>query len=233
VTCLSALFRNLPGIALALCCGVSSVTGLSAADLSQYRGFRLGMNLQAFGNLAKIDVSQARVLHRKPALLEQMNWYPDLGSEPVQADPVRSGVFSFYDGLLYRVLISYDDSKTEGLTAEDLTNSLVAVYGTATHPIAALTVTADGIEESATVLAQWEDTDSLLRLIRISYRGRVALLLTGKRLDAMAELAVVNAKRIEEQEAPQRDAARRKQEAADEQSALAKARVANKPNFRP
>lgn len=176
--CLSTSFRDLPRIVLVFGCGVLSVTGLSAADLSGYRGFRLGMTLQAFGELAKVDVSHVQVVHRKPALLQQTNWYPELSSEPAQPDPVRSGVFSFYDGALYRVLISYDDSKTEGLTAEDLTNSLAAIYGAAAHPNAVITVTAEGIEESATVLAQWEDADSLLRLIRIAYRGRVALLLT-------------------------------------------------------
>ena len=45
--------------------------------------------------------------------------------------------------------------------------------------------------ENASVVAQWEDSDSLLRLVRISYRGRIALLLTAKRADAVAEQAMV------------------------------------------
>ena len=89
------------------------------------------------------------------------------------------------------------------------------------------------MEEKASVLAQWEDGDSLLRLIRISYRGRIALLLTSKRVEALAEHAAVEAKSTEEQEAPQRESDRQKQQADDERTALAKARIVNKANFRP
>jgi hypothetical protein len=223
---------NVFGVVILLCCGISLVPGLSAADLAEYRGFRLGMNLQAYAKLANVDASQAIVLHRKPALLEQMTWYPELTSESSQPDPVRSGVFSFCNGSLYRVLISYDDSKTEGLTAEDLTNSLSG-YGAPTHPGTDLSIVLEGVMENASVVAQWEDSDSLLRLVRISYRGRIALLLTAKRAYAVAEQAMVKAKEIEAQDAPARDAARQKQEADDARSALGKARAVNKPNFRP
>lgn len=214
-----------------LCCGMLSVTGLSAADLTQYREFRLGMDLQSVANLAKSQPSQAKVLHRKPALLEDLEWRPQLSSLP--AEPIRMGVFSFYDGALYRMLITYDGDKTEGLTPADLTAALEVVYGAAAHPAATMTIASEGIEEDASVLAQWEDTDTLLRLVRISYRGRIALVLTTKRLEDMAGRATVEAKRIEEQEAPERDAARQKQQAEDEQTALRKARLVNKPNFRP
>jgi hypothetical protein len=223
---------NFFGITVLVCCGISLAPGLSAADLAEYRGFRLGMKLQAYANLAKVDASQAIVLHREPALLEQMTWYPELTSESSQPDPVRSGIFSFCNGSLYRVSISYDDSKTEGLTAEDLSNSLSS-YGTPTHPGTAISMVFEGVKENASVLAQWEDSDSLIRLVRISYRGRIALLFTAKRVDALAEQAMVKAKEIEAQEAPARDAARQKQEADDVRSALVKARAVNKPNFRP
>ena len=83
-------------------------------------------------------------------------------------------------------------------TPEDLTASLAAVYGSATQAPATITVISEGVEEDASVLAQWEDADSLLRLVRIAYRGRIALLLTAKRVAGMAERATVEAKRIEE-----------------------------------
>src|ERR1043166_5197166 len=168
---MSGAFQERFAIAILFCCAMLSKNGL-AADLSEYRGFRLGMNLNAYANLAKVDRSQAKVLHRKPVLLEQMNWYPEVTSEPAQPDPVRSGVFSFYDGSLYRVVISYDDSKTEAPTADDLTNSLSA-YGRPTRPGTAMKVLFEGVEENASVLAQWEDRDTLLQLIRLSYRGRI------------------------------------------------------------
>jgi len=211
-----------------------SAAGLSAAELSQYREFRLGMDLQSVSRLAKGQTAEAKVIHRKPALLEEMEWHPQFSSEASsRSDPVRAGVFSFYDGALYRVLITYDGDKTEGLTAEDLTAALAAVYGPASHPAANITLKSEGIEENASVVAQWEDADAVLRLARISYRGRIALLLTSKRFESLAERAAVEAKRIEDQEAPQRDADRQKQQAEEDRTALAKARIVNKPNFRP
>lgn len=220
--------------AFALFCGMLSVGGLSAADLSQYREFRLGMDLQSVARLVKSEPSQAKVLHRKPALLQEMEWRPQfLSANSSQSDPVRAGVFSFYDGALYRALITYNEAKTEGLTPEDLTAALAAVYGPASHPAANITLKSEGIEENASVVAQWEDADAVLRLARISYRGRIALLLTSKRFESLAERAAVEAKRIEDQEAPQRDADRQKQQAEEDRTALAKARIVNKPNFRP
>lgn len=220
--------------ALALCCGTLVFAGgLSAADLAQYRDFRLGMDRQSVARLAKSAPSQDKVLHRKPALLEEIEWRPEAPESSSQTDPVRAGVFSLYDGVLYRVLITYDDIKTAGLTREDLTGALSGLYGAAAHPAASIPVFSEGIEENASVLAQWEDADNLVRLVRIAYRGRIALLLTSKRYQNMAEQALVEARRIELQEAPQRDAARQKQLAEDEQTALVKARTINKPNFRP
>jgi len=133
-----------------------SVGGLSAADLSQYREFRLGMDLQSVARLVKSEPSQAKVLHRKPALLQEMEWRPQfLSANSSQSDPVRAGVFSFYDGALYRALITYNEAKTEGLTPEDLTAALAAVYGPATPAAAAIMVASEGIQENASVLAQW------------------------------------------------------------------------------
>jgi hypothetical protein len=183
--------------------------------------------------VAKSAPDQDKLLHRKPALLEEIEWRPEFLSESSsQSDPVRAGVFSIYDGVLYRVLITYDDIKTAGLTAEDLTDPLSRLYGTAAHLASSITVFSEGIEENASVLAQWEDADNLIRLVHIAHRDRVALLLTSKRYQRMAEQALVEARRIELQEAPQRDAARQKQQAEDEQAALVKVRTVNKPNFR-
>jgi hypothetical protein len=222
------------GVAFAVCCGMFSAAGLSAGDLSQYREFRLGMDEQSVARLGKIEPSQVKVLHQKPVLLEEMEWRPQFLSESSsQTDSVRAGVFSFYAGALYRALITYDEAKTAGLTPEDLIASLAAIYGPATREAASITIASEGMDENASVLAQWEDSDSLLRLIRISYRGRIALLLTAKRVDALAVQAAVEAGHIEEQEAPQRESNRQKQQADEERTALAKARVVNKANFRP
>jgi hypothetical protein len=54
-----------------------------------------------------------------------------------------------------------------------------------------------------------------------------------KRLDALARAAVAEAIRLDEQEAPQREIERQKKQDDENRAAQEKARLANKPNFRP
>jgi hypothetical protein len=54
-----------------------------------------------------------------------------------------------------------------------------------------------------------------------------------KRLDALARAAVTEAVRLDKQEAPQREVERQKQQESDTRVAQGKARLANKPPFRP
>ena len=54
-----------------------------------------------------------------------------------------------------------------------------------------------------------------------------------KRLEVLAQTAVVEAKRLDDQEAPQRDAARIVDEKEAERAKLEKSRLLNKPKFRP
>jgi hypothetical protein len=54
-----------------------------------------------------------------------------------------------------------------------------------------------------------------------------------KRLQAPAQAAITEAKWLDDQEAPQRDAARIADEKEAEQARLEKSRLVNKPRFRP
>ena len=54
-----------------------------------------------------------------------------------------------------------------------------------------------------------------------------------KKLEAPAQAAALEAKRLDDQEAPQRDAALAASEAQEAQAKLDKARLVNKPKFRP
>jgi hypothetical protein len=54
-----------------------------------------------------------------------------------------------------------------------------------------------------------------------------------KRLDAIAQLAIINSIRLDQQEAPQREIERQKKEAEENRLIEEKARLANKANFRP
>ncbi len=82
-------------------------------------------------------------------------------------------------------------------------------------------------------MARWENADSLLTLLRGSYRPEFQLILVSKSLNARARTAVREAVRLDAIEAPRREAEQRKKEAGDATAARDKARSANKAAFRP
>ena len=59
------------------------------------------------------------------------------------------------------------------------------------------------------------------------------MVLYSKRLDALAQAAIVEAVRLDVQEAPQRELEKQKKREEEERLVLDKARSVNKPNFRP
>jgi hypothetical protein len=205
---------------------------LHSGDLSRYREFQFGMDLATVARLTQLDPSRAKVIHRRPALLEEIEWRP-LGIVSM-ADPLLESIFSFYDGGLYRVFTTYDLHKTNGLTGDDITQSLIALYGSTTaHPAATIAVSSYLGQDNAVVLAQWDSAEYSLSLVRLSYQARFGLVWLAKRADNTAREAAAAATLIEEQEAPQRAADLRKEQAETERTDREKARLANRPNFRP
>jgi hypothetical protein len=81
----------------------------------------------------------------------------------------------------------------------------------------------------APVLARWEDAQSSLNLVQIPYSAGLKLLIFSKSLNALAETAVAEGLRRDEQEAPQRQ----KKQEQDTQTQLDKTRLVNKGRFRP
>jgi hypothetical protein len=59
------------------------------------------------------------------------------------------------------------------------------------------------------------------------------MLVLSKQVDALAQAAIAEAIRLDDQEAPQREIERQKKEGEETRAAQEKARPANKENFRP
>src|SRR5260370_24292756 len=82
--------------------------------------------------------ANAAVVHERPALIEELTWLlpqPYGSSRPaVSVDQI---LFSFYNGALYRRLVTYEDSATKGLTEEDMIPVVSANYSVATRQVAA------------------------------------------------------------------------------------------------
>jgi hypothetical protein len=208
---------------------------IDTRDLSRYREFQFGMDLSAIAKLADMKPSEAKVIHRRPALIQELSWRPRLSlSSLPQADPVRTIFFSFCNGELFRIVVNYDRYKTEGLTTEDVVEAISAEYGTATKPVAELVFSSSQVyDDSEVVIARWEDSQHSFNLFRSSYQPTFGMIGFSKRLDALARAAVVEAIRLDEQEAPQREVERQQRQDEENRAAQTKARRGNKPNFRP
>jgi hypothetical protein len=207
-----------------------------AQDLSGYRGFQLGMNLPAVAKQADMKPSEAKVIYQRPAVIQELEWRPQSSySSSAQGDPVEEVLFSFYNGELYRIVVIYDQQRTEGLTDQDLIEVISAKYGTPTTPVAKIISSSpsQAYSDSEKVIARWEDSQYSFNLFRFSYRLTPGMLVFSKQLDALAQVAIVEALRLNKLEAPQREIDRQKQVDDEKQAAGQKVRPVNKANFRP
>lgn len=207
-----------------------------AQDLSSYRGFRLGMNLPAIAKQAGVKSSEAKLIYQRPAVIQELQWRPQSSYSPsAQRDPVEAVLFSFCNDDLYRIVVIYDQLRTEGLTDQDLIESISAKYGTPTTPVAKIVSSSvsQKYSDSEQVIARWEDAQSSINLFHFSYGSAPGMLIFSKPLDAVAQVAIVEAIRLNEQEAPQREIDLQKQQDDEKRAAGQKVRPVNKANFRP
>jgi hypothetical protein len=207
-----------------------------AQDLSKYREFQLGMNLPAVAKQADMKPSDANVIYQRPAVIQELEWRPQSSSSSsAQADPVKEILFSFYNGELYRIVVNYDQDRTEGLTDEDLIEGISAKYGIPTTPVAKIISSSPSqvYSDIEKVIARWEDPLYSFNLFRSSYASAPGMLVFSKRLEALAQVAIVQAIRLNDQEAPQREIERQKKQDEEKRAAGQKARPMSKANFRP
>jgi hypothetical protein len=217
---------------LLLALGVMPAATLTV-DLSKYRSFQLGMDLATVAKQAGADPAQAKVIHSRPALIQELDWRPQPLGSTSEKDPAQDVVFSFYDGELFRIAVAYDRYQTEGLTVDDFIDAISIAYGPAARPTAPAKVDPGSYSDQEEILAQWQDSQYRFDLIRSSYGSSFKLVGVIKRLESSAHAATLEAKRLDDQEAPQREAARLASEEQAAKANLEKARLVNKLNFRP
>jgi hypothetical protein len=212
---------------------VGALSSATPGDLSRYRGFQLGSDLATVASQAGMSPVLAKPITARPASIRELEWSPQPLGPSAEAEAVKTVLFSFYNDQLYRIAVDYDRYKTEGLTGDDIAEAVTAANGTiATHPVAEQAVhgSFDAPEE---VLARWEDAQYRVQLVHATYGPGFRLIATVKGLDLAAKTALLDAKRLDDQEAPQREAARVADEAQTERARLLKIRLVNKPKFRP
>jgi hypothetical protein len=212
--------------------------GIEAQGVAQYRNFALGSNVATVANLTDVSASEAKTIHQRPALLQDLEWRPSRwvrGSMATSTDPVDHIVFSFYNDQLFRVVVDYSQDRTAGMTDADIIEAISTVYGPpATQPSGAVRVVPRVEAERGSPLARWGDAVCAVVLYRsLSYGEGFRLIVTESALDDLARKAAIQGARLDQQEAPRLEAARQKQQRDDRRAASDKARVANKAVFRP
>lgn len=208
---------------------------MEGQNLSRYRDFQFGMTLLEIAKQAGLEPSAATMIHKRPAVIQEMEWLPRVSQYPSpQIDPVNEVLFSFYNGELFRIVVYYDRNKTEGLTVEDMVEAISLQYGKATRPAVETTISVtQTYNDRDVVIARWEDSLYSFNLFHSSYMPAFGMIAFSKKLDAQARTAIAEAIRLDEQEAPQREIERQKKQEGQERAAQQKARIVNKPNFRP
>jgi hypothetical protein len=221
-----------PLAASLLLAGMISATA-SAGDLSRYRDFKLGAELTAIAKQIGVNPLQAKVIHSRPALLQELDWRPRPLTTSSLPEPVKEVVFSFYNGELSRIAVNYDRYEIEGLTADDLVEAISTGYGASTQPTPADAVVQGEFGDRDDVVARWQDADRCFELIRTPYGPTFRLVGVLKRLDTQAQAASVEAARLDDEDAPRRDAELLAKGEEVRREQLEKARLANRPKFRP
>jgi hypothetical protein len=231
---------------------VVSAHQISANDLSRYRGFAVGMSVTAVAAQAEIS-PEPRVLHERPALIQELMWQPPrVLRMSANSDSVKKVLFSFYNGQLFRMVVTYDRDRTEGLTAADLIEAISTTYGLPTPPTTESTSFGSSVPGgSATppqgqeapfsrslgyedkILARWGDSENAIHLFESPYQSGFGLVVISKSLETLARVAMAEAARLDAQEAPQRELDRQQKQTEDNRLKNETARRANKQTFRP
>ena len=225
------MMRN---IVVALSLILLSAPLIFGQDLSKYRTFSLGTNFAELSKQVGPYSHYTTLIHpRPPAIQELTFWTLNSSRSWVGGYPVSQILFSFYNGELYRIGVTYDRDDTAGLTDDDMVQAVSARYGTATslYPESSLfptnyldgstdkvipfSLTSDPYVSADRVIARWEDSQNAVSLLRSNNQNSFRLALSSKRLDVQAEAAIFEFEKLEKREAPQVEIGRVKKEADD------------------
>jgi hypothetical protein len=201
-----------------------------AQDLSKYRQFSLGAGFAAVSKQIDQRPNDASVIQERPAIIQQLEWWPVSLNSLTKVEPVQKVVFSFYDRTLYKIDATYNSESTAGLTPADMIRAISASYGTPTtvdNELATRTGTTFSATEPA--VAQWEDSRYAIALMRDSTLNTFELVMVSKELNDRAEASAIAAAKQQLADEPQNAVARDKKAADD----LETERQTNLKAFRP
>jgi hypothetical protein len=213
---------------------LASASLLAATDLSVYREYRLGSSPGDVAKQAGMESSEAKVISSRPERIEELDWkINQFASSVTQSDSVREIRFRFYNGNLFEMMVSYERDRTGGLTDADMKEALSAVYGPASTPVTKEMSFNSGYDSTVRVIAQWDDSQSLLSLVGFSYGAGFGMIVSSKPTSTLARQAIAESQRLDQLEAPQRARDLKAKLDAEAAARDEESRLVNKPEFRP
>ena len=216
---------------------VLATIGIHAQDLSRYRDFQLGSTVAAVQKTTGVTADDVKSIQQRPAHIQELRWRPAecYNDRMMPTEPVREVIFSFYNDQLFRMAIDYDRQRTEGLTDADLIDSISTRYGVPVLQATSLQTNAPQQvpPDGNAVVARWSDADTSLTLVRGTYPTTLRLIIARKSTETLAQNAAAGAERLDRSEAPQRETERVNKMTEDNRVSAEKARVVNKPLFKP
>ena len=222
--------------AFSVCLAAVCAQTIAAQEPIRYREFVMGSNLASVVKITGGAPSAAKVIHARPAVMQDLEWRPRYysgGAAPL-TDPVDVMLFKFYDDQLFMVVADYDRRRTEGMSPADMITAISAVYGPISQvPSRHLGTPTVQYGFPDTPLAVWGTADYSVTLLRVTYPQSFRLVVAHTRLENLARTATATAVRLNTDEAPQREAARQKKEAAASAAAQEKSKTENKAQFKP
>jgi hypothetical protein len=212
------------------------VSVCGAQDFSTYRDFHLGADVQEIGQHIGSQKVDVRVIYQRPVVIEEFDWKIQHGpGTPVNAESLREIKFSFYDHQLFRMVVLYEPRETDGLTDEDVMEAISTRYGKATALDTLVNISSldASFPDKEKGLAVWDGLEYSYTLYKTTYSKAYGLIVVSKAREGLAKTASEESIRLDKIEAPQRALELQKKQDADQHEADDKARLINKPKFRP
>jgi hypothetical protein len=185
-------------IGFLIACG--SAAAITAGDLSKYRSFQFGADLEAIARQTGSSGARAKVIHGHPAVIQELQSRPQPLGPSTEPEAASEVIFRFLDGGRGRIEVMYDRYEIEGLTSDDIVAAVSAHYVAATHPATA-TPRPNIYGALDAVVGRWEDPQYRFDLVHSSSPDGFDLIGVVKKLDSVAIAGFQEARRLDDLEA--------------------------------
>ena len=123
--------------------------------------------------------------------VRELRWRADYVLRGTKAaDPVERLMFSFHDNQLFRIVIDYAPTRTDGMRAADVIAAVAKIYGSPTKRVdPPEQVGLEPMRPNDTVVAQWNDEELHVALLQLDGRPAFRLIVASLLLQAEARTA--------------------------------------------